>query len=180
MAKTPVSDESVKRATGRDWAEWCRLLDGEGAQKMAHGDIARMVDEKFHGGDWWSQMVTVGYERLRGLRAANQRRSGAFEISKSKTIAAPAARVFAAWQSATRRKRWLANPDIDISTATAPKSIRFIWVDGKTRGQALFMPKGDKTAVTVTHTKLADAKNAEKMKKYWSQQLEALAAEFTP
>ena len=125
-------------------------------------------------------MVTVGYERLRGLRAANQRRSGAFEISKSKTIAAPAARVFAAWQSAAQRKRWLANPEIDIRTARAPKSIRFVWVDGKTRGEASFMPKGEKTAVTVTHTKLADAKNAEKMKEYWSQQLEALAAEFLP
>ena len=179
MAKTPVSDESVKRATGRDWAEWCRLLDGEGAQKMAHAEIARLVDETFNGGDWWSQMVTVGYERLRGLRAANQRRSGAFEISKSKTIAAPAARVFAAWQSAAKRRRWLANPDIAISTATAPKSIRFKWVDGKTAAHALFMPTGEKTAVTVTHTKLADAKSAAKMKQYWTTQLEALAAEFT-
>lgn len=146
---------------------------------MAHADIARTVDEKFNGGDWWSQMVTVGYERLRGLRAANQRRSGAFEITKSKTVAAPADRVYAAWYSAAKRKRWLANPDIEISTATAPKSIRFTWVDGKTRGQASFMPKGDKTAVTVTHMKLADAKNAEKMKKYWAAQLEALAGEFS-
>ena len=179
MAKAPISDESVKRATGRDWAEWCRLLDAEGADKMAHGEIARMVHHKFGGGEWWSQMVTVGYERLRGLRAENQRRSGAFEISKSKTIAAPPARVFAAWQSAARRKRWLANPDIEISTATAPKTIRFKWVDGKSRGQAYFTAKGEKTAVTVMHTKLADAKNADKMKKYWSAQLDALAAEFT-
>ena len=37
------------------------------AAKLEHGAIARLVSE--HGaGDWWSQMVTVGYERIRGLR----------------------------------------------------------------------------------------------------------------
>jgi uncharacterized protein YndB with AHSA1/START domain len=103
-----------------------------------------------------------------------------FEISKSKTIAAPVERVFAAWQSAPKRKRWLADPDIEISTATAPKSIRFRWVDGKSRAQAWFLDKGEKTSVTVSHTKLADVKSANRMKRYWTIQLDALAAEFTP
>ena len=174
-----VSDEAVKRATGRDWNEWCRLLDKEGAATMAHGDIATLVDQKFNGGPWWSQMVTVGYEQLRGLRALHQK-AGGFEISRSKTIGAPITRVFKAWQTPGLRRKWLADPDLTVSTAIANKSLRFAWIDGKTRAVAYFADKGDRTAVTVQHLKLGDAKAAAKMKKYWGEQLDRLAAHFEP
>jgi hypothetical protein len=191
MAKTPVSDDSVKRATGRDWAEWRRVLDAAGASKMNHAEIARLVHDKFVGRDpstgagsaqqsnagWWSQMVTVGYERLIGLRLAHQR-PGGFEISKSKTIAAPIARVFDAWHVPAKRKRWLADPNIEIRSAMAPTLVRFAWVDGKTRADVRLTAKGEKTAVTVTHGKIVTAKAAEKFKKYWSDQLAALDAQL--
>jgi hypothetical protein len=35
-----ISSEAVRKATGRTWAEWLRLLDKAGAKKMAHGEIA--------------------------------------------------------------------------------------------------------------------------------------------
>ena len=176
MAKAPVSDETVKRATGRDWAEWCRVLDKAGANTMKHTAIAQMVHDKFDGGDWWSQMVTVGYERLRGLRVAGERPDG-FEISRSKTIDAPIDRVYAAWHSPAKRKRWLADPDIEISTTTPSKSLRFKWIDGTSRAEASFAAKGEKTAVTVSHRKIKGEKAAQKMKKYWAAQLESLAEE---
>ena len=180
MEKGPVSDEAISKATGRDWKEWCRLLDADGAAKMNHGEIARHVHDKYladagmSNPGWWSQSVTVGYERMRGLRAHHEK-PGGFEISKSKTIDAPIARVYKAWHSAAVRRKWLADPDIDVSTATENKSMRFAWVDGKSRAQASFMDKGGKTAVVVTHYKLKDSKGAEKMKKYWGAQLDALA-----
>jgi uncharacterized protein YndB with AHSA1/START domain len=173
-ARQPVSDASVKKATGRDWAEWCRLLDGEQAHAMRHSEIARLVSDKFNGGSWWSQMVTVGYEQMRGLRVLHQK-AGGFEVSRSRTIAAPVARVYKAWHSAAARRKWLADPDIEVSTANANKSLRFAWVDGKTRAAADFVSKGEKTAVTVTHLKLPDAKAAARMKAYWGKQLDALA-----
>jgi uncharacterized protein YndB with AHSA1/START domain len=178
MATKPkVSDAAVTRATGRDWAEWCRLLDKEGAAKMGHADIARLVDQKFKGGPWWSQMVAVGYEQLRGLRALHQK-PGGFEISRSKTIAAPVARVYKAWHSPAMRRKWLADPDVTIRTATENKSLRFAWIDGTTRGEAYFTGKGEKTAVTVQHAKLDTARAAAKMKKYWGEQLAKLAEHF--
>ena len=180
MATTPpVSDESVKKATGRDWAEWCRLLDREGGTKMTHGEIARLVDEKFYGGGWWSQTVAVGYERLRGLRLKHQKCDGEFEISKSKTIAAPIALVYKAFSAPSMRRKWLADPDVEITTAHDNKSLRFKWVDGQTRVQTFFTGKGEKTAVTVMHLKLNDARAADKMKKYWAAQLESLAEHLT-
>jgi uncharacterized protein YndB with AHSA1/START domain len=176
VATAPVSDQAVTRATGRGWAEWCRLLDADGAASMPHADIARLVHTKYDGGSWWSQMIAVGYERLRGLRVLNQKCSGDFEVSRSRTIDAPIARVYRAWQSAAARRRWLADPAIAVRAARANKSLRFGWVDGKTRGEARFVDKGERTAVTVQHIRLADARAAEKMKKYWGAQLDALAA----
>jgi uncharacterized protein YndB with AHSA1/START domain len=177
MAQPPISDDSVKRATGRDWAEWGRLLDAEGAAAMPHNQIAQIVHDKFRAGDWWSQMVTVGYERLRGLRMAHQK-GGTFEISKTKTIAAPLARVYTAWRSDAIRKKWLAHPDVAFSVAHANKALRFAWVDGTTRAAVAFVDRNGKTSVTVTHHKLRDAKAAEKMKRYWGAQLNALADHF--
>jgi hypothetical protein len=107
---------------------------------MKHGDIARMVDEKFNGGDWWSQMVAVGYEQMRGLRVLHQK-AGGFEISRSKTVAVPIGRAFKAWLSPSSRRTWLADPDIEITTSTENKTLRFLWIDGKTRATTYFVTK---------------------------------------
>jgi hypothetical protein len=59
-----MSDVAVKKATGRDWAAWVKVLDAAGATSKPHREIVKIVNA----GSWWSQMVTVGYERIRGLR----------------------------------------------------------------------------------------------------------------
>jgi hypothetical protein len=71
-----MSDEKVKAKTGCTWERWVRALDGKGAERMSHRDIARLVSEKYKVDGWWSQTVTVGYERIKGLRARGQRRDG--------------------------------------------------------------------------------------------------------
>jgi hypothetical protein len=64
------SDEAVSRRTGHTWPEWVRILDAKGAATMEHPAIARMVSG-LGVPDWWSQTVTVGYERIKGLRSGN-------------------------------------------------------------------------------------------------------------
>ena len=105
--KLPCSDASVKLKTGRTWAEWRRLLDRDGAAKMPHKALATLIYEKYHGGDWWSQMVAVGYERMLGLRAANQRRDGSFEAGVSKTMATSAKAAHSFFVDRAKRMRWL-------------------------------------------------------------------------
>jgi len=58
-----------------------RLLDADNAAALPHREIAALVHEKHGVGSWWTQMVTVGYERLKGLRDRGQQRSGAYEVS---------------------------------------------------------------------------------------------------
>ena len=43
---------------------------------MSHTEIAAMVNKTWKVDGWWSQTVTVGYERIKGLRARGQRRDG--------------------------------------------------------------------------------------------------------
>lgn len=168
------SDATIKARTGRVWKEWTEALDWHGAHKLPHGEIARLVRREFGVGDWWSQMVTVGYERIKGKRAHGQRMDGSYEASKSRTFAVPVARLFAAWANAGTRRRWLGGDGVKVRTATPPKVVRLGMPDG-TIVVVGFLSKGNtKSAVAVQHTKLADKEAMDRAKTYWTARLDAL------
>ena len=155
--------------------EWIAILDKAGAKSWPHAEIALWLHKKHKVPDWWCQMVTVGYEQASGRRVKNQKSDG-FEISVSKTIAAPVAVAFDAWKDAALREQWLPGVQLTVRKATPHKSIRITWSDG-TNLSVNFWPKGPlKCQVVPQHAKLADAETAEKMKTYWADQLEALRA----
>ena len=173
-----MRDDALVAKTGRTWREWVRLLDGANAATLPHRDIAVLVRNEFGAGDWWAQMVTVGYERIKGLRDRGQRRSGAYEAGKSKTFNVPVDALFSAWAGAAMRRRWLDGVKATVRTATAPKSMRLQWPDG-TIVVAGFMPKGTtKSAVAVVHTKLRDKAACDNAKKFWAGRLDALTQLF--
>ena len=168
-----ISSPAVKKATGKSWAEWCRLLDQAGARKKSHKEITELLADKQKVPAWWAQMLAVGYEQSRGLRVKHQKSSG-FEVSVSRTIAAPVALVFEAWRDPVLRERWLPLTPLTVRKATPHKSIRIVWADG-TMLSVNFWPKGAiKCQVVPQHGKLPDAETAELMKAYWTDKLEAL------
>lgn len=170
-----MSDAVIREKTGCTWQKWVKSLDYHGAENMSHRDIARLVSEKYKVADWWTQAVTVGYERIKGLRAQGQRRDGTYEATKSRTFNVPVAALFDAWADAGARKRWLGDAKVGIRTATKPKSMRIDW-NGNTIIAVGFMSKGpSKSSVAVQHTKLPDKETATKLKQYWSERLETLA-----
>ena len=169
-----MSDAVIKEKTGCAWDKWVFALDHYKAYEMPHREIARLVHEKYQVGDWWAQTVTVGYERIKGLRAIGQRRDGSYETNKSRTYNVPVSTLFQAWADPARRRRWLSEDGVKVRTATEPKSIRLSWNDG-TVVVAGFMPKGrEKSAVALAHQKLPDKATSERLKKYWSERLAAL------
>ena len=169
----------MKEKTGFDWAHWVETLDGHGAEKMAHRDIAALVNEKYKVDGWWSQSVTVGYERIKGLRAIGQRRDGTYEAGKSRTFNVPVKTLFDAWADAGVRKRWLTGATVKVRTATSPKSIRLGWPDGSIVAVGFEAKGPSKSMVALAHTKLADRDTADRLKEYWSEQLDALGALLT-
>ena len=169
-----MTDARIADNTGHTWEEWVALLDDDRAADLAHPDIARLVSEKYGVRPWWTQAVTVGYERIKGLRARGQRRDGTYEASKSRTFDVPVATLFDAWADAATRRRWLEAKDVKVRTATRPRSMRLSWRDG-TVIALWFTAKGRKSTVSVQHTKLRDRAAADGLKRYWTAQLAALS-----
>jgi uncharacterized protein YndB with AHSA1/START domain len=171
-----MSDAAVQARTGRAWAEWVEVLDAIDATKLSHGEITKHLNEKLGVDGWWAQMVTVGYERIRGLRDKGQRRGGGYEINKSKTYPVPVRRMFEAVSTPRGRKAWLPERGITVRKTTPDKTIRMTWSNG-TSVEFYFIDKGAaKSQVALQHRKLASKAEAEKMRKYWGERLDALAA----
>ena len=174
-----MSDDSVRAKTGKTWKQWTRELDDLGGTSMEHRAIADHVHENFDVSGWWAQTVTVGYERIRGLREVGQRRGGGYDVNKSKTIAAPVDTLFDAFATDEVRVRWLPDVEIEIRKATRGKSMRITWEDG-TPVEAYFTAKGDaKSAVSIQHRKQRTKEDAERLKSYWAERLGALADVLT-
>ena len=169
-----MSDDAIEAKTGCTWERWVFALDRHGADKLPHREIAELVSKKYKVGDWWTQMVTVGYERIKGLRARGQRRDGSYEANKSRTFDVPVKTLFDAWADPGIRQRWLNGAPVKIRTATAPKSMRLGWSDG-TLVAVGFMAKGkDRSSVALAHAKLPNRETADRLKKYWGERLDAL------
>jgi hypothetical protein len=169
-----MSDEKVKAKTGCNWERWARALDHYGAQTMSHREIVTLVREKYKTDSWWSQMVTVGYERIKGLRARGQQRNGTFQISKSRTYNVPVAALFDAWADARVRQRWLNETGVRVRKATAPKSMRLGWPGGGIVAVGFLAKGASKSLVAIEHTKLPDRDTGERLKRKWSERFAAL------
>lgn len=171
-----MSDQAIRKRTARGWEEWFDLLDDWGAAGRSHTEIARWVAQEHGVNGWSSQSVTVSYERARGGRALGEHADG-FAITASKTVAVPVERLYEAFVNGSRRKRWLPDGKLRVRTSSRPKSARFDWADGETRVNVGFTAKGEgKSTVALEHSRLADAKEAERMKAYWRDRVAALKA----
>jgi hypothetical protein len=168
------SDAILKARTGCTWERWVKALDHVKAHTWTHREIAAYIVKTYKIPGWWAQSVTVGYERIKGLRAVGQRRDGSFEASKSKTFAVPLDRLYTAFDEPRVRARWLPGVDLTVRTATRSKSMRITWPD-KTSVDVLFESQGlSKSRVALAHVKLADQAAATQAKSFWAGRLEAL------
>jgi hypothetical protein len=178
VADPGMNEASLIKGTGHGWDHWLRLLDEWGAIDRSHTEIARHVHDELGVGDWWSQSVTVGYERARGLRAVHERRAGGFEVSVSKTVDLPALEAWRSFAEPSSRSRWL---DLTLKmrtgTRTIGRSARFDVPSESTRINVVFTEKGEsRSVVTVTVVQLADAEAVERSRADWKRRLAALAS----
>jgi uncharacterized protein YndB with AHSA1/START domain len=174
-AKAPrMSDDAVKAKTGKVWNEWFSLLDKAGGKKMSHQEIVEVLNSKYNVGPWWGQMVTATYEQARGVRDKHEKPSG-YEISVSRTVDVPLTMLYRSFANEKDRHAWLAEDGLKVRKATPNKNIRVTWKDGKTSLDISFAAKNaNKSQIVVQHSKLPDAKTAEKMKGYWARALTRL------
>jgi hypothetical protein len=138
-----IGDAAVEKATGKTWAQWLALLDAVGAKKMAHREITALLGAHIDA-RWWKQMVAVGYEQARGLRAVHQKVDG-FSASASKTYQVPLKKLLA-----------------------ASKALRLAWAEGEARVEVKFLDKGGgKSQVTVQQGRLPSEREVQRSKAAW-------------
>lgn len=170
----PASDAAVKRATGKTWGEWLADLDKLGARQLPHKAIAQLLSVRLGVPDWWSQMVTVGYERAVGRRAVGEKSDG-FAANISKTVYAAAEKAFDAWIDPELRKRWLPEP-VAVHSSKRPRSLRVSWSDGARTVAVFITSAGErKSRVQVEHGKLKSKKEVDQVKDAWAERLDALS-----
>jgi hypothetical protein len=172
-----MSDEAIRRGTGKDWDEWIALLDAWGGTTHCHPEIARHISETYDVNGWWAQGITVGYERARGMRAVHERPDG-FSMNASKTFPVPVERLFAAFVEPDERERWLEAVALRNRTSQPSKSARFDVLPEETRLAITFIAKGpEKSVAQLQQERLADAEDVARWKVLWKEQL-ALLGEF--
>jgi uncharacterized protein YndB with AHSA1/START domain len=179
VVRLKTTDEKIRQRTGRGWEAWFALLDEWGAQERPHREIARWLAERqgLHPLAWNVQAIVSSYELARALRVVGEKEDG-FAITASRTVAVPVERLYDAFVEASARARWLPDGQLSERTATRPKSARFNW-GGQTRVNVTFLDKEKtKSTIALEHRRLADADEAERMRAYWRQRLQALKEEL--
>ena len=173
MADLPFSDEAVKKATGKVWAEWRAAMD-PWASELTHAEIARRVKEEYGLSGWWSQAVTGGWEMMTGRRDVHEKPEG-FQATGSKTITADEALVRAAVTEPSVFAGWAPKGGIEITTANPGKPVNARWL-GPEGGRLIFRftPAGEKTQLAIDHERLPDAETCERMKAAWRAALQTL------
>lgn len=167
--------DGVRRATGRDRAEWFALLDAWGASGRPFREIADWLTGEHGLSKWWAQKLIVEYEQARGIRPPGVRPDGTFEVSATKTVAVPVERLFDAFVNARQRRKWLPDGRMSLQTSQPGRSARFDWEGGPTRVNAGFSDKGpSKSSVTVAHDRLTQADEAATTKAMWRKRLTEL------
>ena len=180
-SKPAISDASIAKATGHGLDYWFGVLDAFNTPPKGHTAMAAHLNEEHGVRGWHSQMITVVYERARGLRTMNQSCDGDFQVSLSKAVAGSVSQVV----SALRGGGWLDGVDPELSRAF-PKSAAVVVRDPNTAklrykwgasiiDMRITAKKGGST-VAVGNMKLADAAEVEKRRSQWRGALESLKA----
>lgn len=171
-----MSDESLKAKTGCGWEKWVHSLDHVNAMAWPHREIARYVHQTYKQPSWWAQTIAVGYERVRGLRDAGQRRGGGYVVNKSRTIDAGVGRLFAMVREPRERAKWIPGVKVALRSATRGKVVRFtLTEDGTSLEIRLTSKARGRGVVAVQHDGIASRDKAELLRAWWGEALERLA-----
>jgi hypothetical protein len=197
--KPPASSPSVRsrtgeagliKKTGHGYDHWFGVLDAFGATGKGHTASAAHLSRDHGVPSWHCQMVTVAYERERGLRAMNQSCAGDFQVNVSKVVPTSVADVVDALRSPRRRAKWLTAADPVLGRALqaafagpSPREVkvrdeglarlRYPW-DGTAVEIAIMEKPNGRTSVVASCTKLTGPDQVEERRAQWRDALNSL------
>jgi uncharacterized protein YndB with AHSA1/START domain len=190
----PIGDADVKRVTGKSWETWFKVVDDmDGASIGRRAVTERLVAD--HGlAAWWAQTVAVDWETARKVHLKDGRPKGYF-ICVTKTIAAPAERIFDAFGDPRQLSTWLgagatatfkeggtfATGDGNRGTylkLTRPRKLKLTWDDGDpavvSSIEVILTPKGEKTGFLLNHDRIPTRPLADGLRAAWAGAVDRL------
>jgi len=173
VSEPEVSDDAVRTATGRGWDEWCDAIDAWPDRVDGHSAIAAYVEAEFDISGWWAQTVTVGYERITGLRLPYQMSDGTFTANKSKTITVDAETIRDMLIQPSEHADLFPGHKTELRSQPGTKSIR-IAIGGGTALFGVAAKDNGRCTVSIAHEKLTNVDDVEWWRFYWEEWLTAL------
>lgn len=178
MASRAMSTETIAEGTGRSWEDWLVWLDGIGARDLPHKDLAQRVKSEGGTTGWWAQYVTVAYEQHIGRRVPGQDHEGSFQVSVTRTVFGSMNQAIAAWTELVRDFHSFDGVDIASKPRASATDKWRHWRVALVDGGRLIVSAGEKapgkTALTVTHEKLANGEAVERWRLFWKDMLKRL------
>lgn len=179
VADPDTTDEAIRTNTGHGWDEWVTLIDAGPGRDAGHTAIATWVREEKGVDGWWAQGVTVGYERITGLRLPGQMKDGTFTISRSRAVELDRDALRSMLLDDGDRASLVPGLTTSLASRANAKSLRFAVRDGDSELGTILVSMdlaGAKTRVTVAHSKLASPADGEHWKAFWSDWLADLGS----
>lgn len=195
-----LSEEAVRKATGRSWDEWFTIIDNFGGEKLSHKQIAQTLFEKaFIPSGWWCQSVTVEYEKARGRRMLGETAASGFEVGVSRTFAVTPVTAWETLVSPKGLRVWLGDtaklslePGApystkegttgEVRTVKPGERLRVRWHPTSLRKpstlQVTVMPAQAKSTISFHQEQLSSAKERETMRANWQRALADLEKLF--
>lgn len=81
-----VSRESVLKHTGKDWDQWTKILDRNGAPGWPHKEIVAFLKKEYKLSLWWQQGVATAYEVFIGRKIQGRNEKGEYATVATRTL----------------------------------------------------------------------------------------------
>ncbi len=173
VSEPETGDDAVLLATKRSWDDWCDLIDRWPEHSEDHAKIAAYLQRTHALDAWWAQTVTVGYERITGLRLPYQRPDGTFSAGRSRTVNIVASELRAMLLNDDERSHLFPGHTTILRSKLASKVIRIAIGPGVAQ-IGIEARTDDRVKVSVIHEKLPEFGDVEEWKFYWSEWLAAI------
>ena len=128
-----LSNKTSIKSTGYPLEHWFKVLDAFG-KTHGHTKAAEYLYAEHKVPAWHGQMITVTWERARGLRQENQSCTGTFQVSVSRAIGASVPWLVEFVNDAKTRGEWL---------KTATPALRKALEDAFAAGKSMESKKAD-------------------------------------
>lgn len=191
--KSPTLDDA-KSATGKSAAEWFAALDAAGGIAKGRKALSDFLFKERKVDAWWTTTLVVEYEKARGAKEKDGKPTG-YAICVTKSIAAPAKAVYAAFTGSATLGKWFGSKVTcdakdggtfecgdgergEYLRVRADKDLRFRWDDAKRANGSIvdvaFKEAGGKTGITLNHARIQERAHADELRAAWGAAFDTL------